>query len=266
MGMFRLPGERFTVCDLFDFARDEETIRPGARKAYQSLTQDMFERNYLAFHDELPIIVRGLTETIVDHVAPESCRFIHIDASHMYDHVHGDSQAAQMLLRPDGIVVFDDYRTEHCPGTAAAVWQAMATQDLKAICVSANKFYGTWGDQKRIQDDLIEYVSTLSDHRCDIQQVMGQRLIRLAKVSPKAAPAAPAKAAPANLSDPAALLAQSQQVLQTAQRILRESPQVPAQPGRPSVGSAWRRMTVAVLPPVVTGIIRQRRSAARKLG
>jgi len=261
MGSFRRPGERFTVCDLFDFARDEETIRPGARKAYANLTQDTFERNYLAFHSELPVIVRGLTEVITEHVAEGSCRYIHIDASHMYEHVHGDAISARKLLRPDGIVVFDDYRTEHCPGTAAAVWEAMATDGLQVIAVSANKFYGTWGDAKAIQDDLIEHVATLGNFRCDLQQVMGQRLVRIAKVTPKAPAADTRQAAktPVNATESAALLAQSQEVLLTAQRVLRnaasQSRASRPDPNRP----AWRRMTVAVLPPVVTGMIRKQR-------
>jgi hypothetical protein len=250
IGSYRKPGETMTVCDLFDFARAEESIRPGARKAYADLTQDTFERNFLAFHSELPTIVRGLSETIVDHVAPGSCRFIHIDASHMYEHVHGDMLNARTLLRPDGIVVFDDFRTEHCPGTAAAVWQAMATEGLNVIGVSPNKFYGTWGDAKAIQDDLIEHVATLSDQRCDIQQVMGQRLVRLAKVGAPATATTPASGTVAEL------LKQSQQVLATAQQMLRQAAPKSSKP----TGPAWRRATVAVLPPVLTDVIRKRRA------
>jgi len=263
IGRYRQPGEKFTVCDLFDFARDEETIRPGARKAYATLTQDTFERNYLAFLDELPTVVRGLSEVITEHVEPGSCRFIHIDASHMYEHVHGDMLSARKLLRENGVVVFDDYRTEHCPGTAAAVWEAMAKYDLNAIACSANKFYGTWGDATKIQDDLIAHVATLGNHRCDVQEVMGQRLVRLAKVNPKTPANSDAKAAvkpAANASESAALLAQSQEVLETAQRVLRNAASQSRRPGKPDPNApAWRRMTVAVLPPVVTGMIRKQR-------
>jgi Methyltransferase domain len=250
IGSYRKPDERFTVCDLFDHARDEESIRPGARKAYANLTQAIFERNYLAFHDELPAIVRGLTETIVDHVAPGTCRFAHIDASHMYEHVRGDLIAVRSLLRTDGIVVFDDYRTEHCPGTAAAVWEAMATEGLRVVCVSANKFYGTWGNATPMQDDLIEHVASRSDHRCDLQRVMGQRLVRLAKI---AAPKPAKSLVPVQVADGAAgaLLAQSREVLDAAARVLNDM-------SRPTPRQAWKRIAVAVLPPVVTDAVRHR--------
>jgi len=227
---FRKPDEQMVVCDLFDFARTESSILPGARREYATLTQQTFERNFLAFHDELPAIVRGLSETIVDHVAAGSCRFVHVDASHMYEHVRRDMLSARSLLRPDGIVVFDDYRTEHCPGTAAAVWEAMATDGLKAVCVSANKFYGTWGDPKAVQDELIEYVPTSADYRCDIQQVMGQRLIRVARIPPK-----------------------------SARAVLAKGGSIDARRRR------WRAVAVAVLPPFVVSAVRKRRGA-RSLG
>lgn len=81
MGTYLRAGEQFTVCDLFDHARDEESLRPGARRAYATLTKERFERNYLAFHDNLPTIVRANTNEILSHVQAGSCRFIHIDAS-----------------------------------------------------------------------------------------------------------------------------------------------------------------------------------------
>src|SRR5262249_22806874 len=127
-------------------------------------------------------------------------------------------------------VVFDDYRTEHCPGTAAAVWEAMATDGLKAVCVSANKFYGTWGDPKAVQDELIEYVPTSADYRCDIQQVMGQRLIRDSRSPPK-----------------------------SARPVLAKGGSIDARRRR------CRAVAVALLPPFVVSAVRKRRGA-RSLG
>lgn len=258
MGQFLADGEKFTVCDLFDLAGGDQTIRPGARKRYKDLTREKFERNYLAFHEGLPIVVQGRTAIIVDHVAPNSCRFTHIDASHMYEHVRGDLLSARKLLQPDGIVVFDDYRTEHCPGTAAAVWEAMATEGLRVICVSANKFYGTWGDPDTIQKDLIEMIAGRDDHRCDLQSVMGQRLVRVVHIPKNGRGSAPLKISD---GDTKQLLAQTEQMLRVAQQVLKKvnGKQSP----RPQNG--WRRLAVAVLPPVMTDTIRRirRRRALR---
>ncbi len=77
--------------------------RAEAAKSYSSLTRQAFERNYLSFHDTLPTIIQAPSSAVVDEVAPGTCRFVHIDASHLYEHVEGDIGAARELLGPDGI-------------------------------------------------------------------------------------------------------------------------------------------------------------------
>jgi hypothetical protein len=248
IGRFRKPGDTFTVVDLFDLARGDKTIRPGARRAYADLTQTTFERNYLSFHTELPTIVRGRTEVVTDHVAAGSCRFIHIDASHMYEHVRGDLLAARTLSGPDGIVVFDDYRTEHCPGTAAAVWEAVAVEGLRPVCVTAHKFYGTWGAAKPIQDQLIEAMGARGDHYCDIQTVMGHRLLRVVRL-----PNAPTTG---DGPTPEKLLAEARQLLGTAQRVLTQRRRPIGPSSWRQVRPGWRRTAAAVLPPVIADALR----------
>jgi hypothetical protein len=263
MGRFRRAGEIFTVCDLFDLARADDSIRPGARKAYADLTQATFERNFLAFHDELPTIVRGRTDTIVSRVAPATCRFVHIDASHMYEHVRGDLLSARKLACMDGIVVFDDYRTEHTPGTAAAVWEAVAVEGLRIICVTANKFYGTWGDATAIQEQLIEMIAGRSDHRCDLQSVMGQRLIRVVRL-PKPAPPAQRRV---GLDDATRqVIAEAQQVLGTAQSILTQARRHGHGGGWRTARTGWRRAALALMPPVAADAIRQLRHPRPRSG
>jgi FkbM family methyltransferase len=262
MGRFRRPGEKFTACDLFDLAHDDDSIRPGARTAYATLTQKDFEDNYLAFHDELPIIVRGRSDVIVDHVAAGSCRFVHIDASKTYEHVRGDVESARKLMRADGVVVVSDYRTEHTPGTAAAMWEAMATGGLHVICLSANKFYATWDDPSQIQNDLIEWLAGRTDHRCDLQDAMGQRLPRVVRTAKKA------RATKPDGGSARALLSQAQETLWLAQDTVAKlqghrSAKVPTQQA-PS--QRWRRAAVQLLPPIVTDSIRRsrRRRAAHQ--
>lgn len=142
------PGEVFTACDLFDDIESSEVADAGEQAFFrtQSLTQAEFERNYLSFHKDLPRIVRAPTGTITRHVAPGSARFVHIDAGHTYPLVREDTASARTMLRPDGVVVFDDYRKANTLGTAAAVWEAILTQDLRPICNTEWKLYATWGD------------------------------------------------------------------------------------------------------------------------
>jgi len=165
MARFLRTGELLTVCDLFEDVNIADGVPDFIRFAYASLSQATFERNYLAFHEELPVIVRGHTDTIEEHVRLGSCRFVHIDASHLYDNVRRDIGAARGLLGPGGVVAFDDYRTEHTLGTAAAVWEAVANEGLHPIAATAKKLYATWSDPAPMQNALVSRLRRRSDLR-----------------------------------------------------------------------------------------------------
>ena len=112
LGQHLRDGERFTVCDLFGGEAPDGANSAETSKSYASLTRQAFERNYLSFHDTLPRVIEGPTSVVPGEVAEGSCRFVHVDASHLYEHVYGDIGAAREILQPDGIVVLDDFRSE----------------------------------------------------------------------------------------------------------------------------------------------------------
>jgi Methyltransferase domain len=105
----------------------------------------VFEKNYTNVHGTLPRVVQGLSSRIGDVARTGQHRFVHIDASHLYDHVRSDIAMASKLLKPSGIVVLDDFRSEHTPGVAAAAWEAV-TAGMHPVVLSPTKLYGTWGD------------------------------------------------------------------------------------------------------------------------
>ncbi|PVH28759.1 class I SAM-dependent methyltransferase [Pararhodobacter oceanensis] len=156
MGNFLRAGEVFTACDLFDDITTSEAADEGEKRFFktQSLTQAEFERNYLAFHKELPRIVRAPTGEVTRHVAPETARFVHIDAGHTYDLVREDTASARVMLRENGVVVFDDYRKANTMGTGAAVWEAVLNEGLKPIVNTDFKLYATWGDPAPLQEEI----------------------------------------------------------------------------------------------------------------
>lgn len=172
-------GERFTVCDLFGSPSEDASNNAETAKSYATLTRRAFEENYLSFHDALPVVVQGPSSLARDHVAPASCRFVHVDASHLYDHVHADIATAEAVLRPHGIVALDDFRAEHCPGVAAATWQAVTTEGLNPVCVTGTKFYGTWGDPEPARTELLEWLRGRPDLWHEVQSVAGRPLVRI---------------------------------------------------------------------------------------
>ncbi|MFD9125338.1 class I SAM-dependent methyltransferase [Kitasatospora sp. NPDC059571] len=232
LGRHLQPGETFTVCDLFDSeAPDDENSAEMAMSYRKTLTRQAFETNYLAFHNELPTVIQAPTSVLADgRVAADSCRFVHIDASHLYEHVAGDILVARDVLAKDGIVALDDYRSEHTPGVAAAVWEAVFLLGLKPICLSPEKFYGTWGDEEAAKRELMKRDWLAEGFRMDEEIIAGHTCYRLAWDGP-----------------------------QPTGKTAASSP-------APAQRSAARRLALDVLPPIATRAARRAMRAARARG
>ncbi|MEV4611863.1 class I SAM-dependent methyltransferase [Kitasatospora sp. NPDC049258] len=204
LGSHLQDGETFTVCDLFDSdAPDDDNSAEMAMSYRKTLTRQAFEDNYLAFHDLLPTVIQAPTSVLADGRIPDgSCRFIHIDASHLYEHVAGDIQVARAALAKDGLVALDDYRAEHTPGVSAAVWEAVFAHGLRPILLTPEKFYGTWGDPEEAQREVLERDWVAEGYRMDEDMIAGGRVYRLAyePPAPPARPAPPRRSAPRRLA------------------------------------------------------------------
>ncbi|MEU5213323.1 class I SAM-dependent methyltransferase [Streptomyces sp. NPDC020742] len=247
-------GERFTVCDLFDSPAEDASNSREMARSYATLTRRAFEANYLSFHEELPTIVQGLSSIVSDHVDPGSVRFAHIDASHLYEHVHGDILAVRELLTDEGVVVLDDFRAEHCPGVAAATWGAVATEGLRPICITGTKFYGTWGDPEPYRTALLEWIKARGGIWHEVQEVHGAPLVRLSAKGAEEPPHPVSR----HRAGPAAGAGQRPAAQARAASTARAVPRAPL-PTRSTV----RRVAREVLPPIVTRAILRARKRAR---
>ncbi|QKW06815.1 class I SAM-dependent methyltransferase [Streptomyces sp. NA04227] len=245
MASYLRSSETFTVCDLFDSPAPDAANTKEMNKSYSTLTRRAFEANYLSFHEKLPEVVQAPTSVVPEHVTDGSCRFVHVDASHLYEHVHGDIAAAHKALVPEGIVSLDDYRAEHCPGVAFATWEAVAVDGLHPICATGTKFYGTWGDPEPVREALLAWLKGRGDMWHEVQGLGEERLIRIdgkKAATPDqpeskhtaAAPPAP-EPKPAPVAEPAA--------------------------ARPAMNrpSRARRLAKDILPPIVTRAVRRKR-------
>lgn len=186
MGQFRRPHETFTVCDLFGAVPPDQANEAENRKSYTTLTVDGFRRNYLAFHSELPRIIQNVTSVIMEHVEPDSVRFVHVDASHLYEHVATDILSARDMLKEGGVVALDDYRSTHTPGVSAAVWEAVFSHGLVPICLTPTKLYGTFGDSEPHRRHLRRWLALNSDVRNHDQMIADHQVTRLWSSEPTA--------------------------------------------------------------------------------
>jgi hypothetical protein len=178
IGDYVQPGETFTVIDLFDTGATDSANATENSSAYPDLTRQAFERNYLRVHPTPPTVIQGYSETITEHARLGRHRFVHIDASHLYEHVRGDIRAAEKLLSREGVVVLDDLTSAHSPGVAAAVWQEIVAGDLHAIVTSEHKMYATWGDAGRWQEALMAWMAS-SPMPWEEQTIAGSRVLRI---------------------------------------------------------------------------------------
>ncbi|MCW1096059.1 MULTISPECIES: class I SAM-dependent methyltransferase [Streptomyces] len=253
-------GETLTVCDLFGAEPPDAANRAEAAKSYSSLTRQAFERNYLAFHPTLPKIIQAPSSAVADEVAPGTCRFVHIDASHLYEHVEGDIGAAKELLVPDGIVVLDDFRSEHTPGVAVAAWEAVLNRGLRPVCLSSQKLYGTWGDPEPVREELIAALRGRDDIAVTVERAAGHRLVRTrARGKRLRPPSLPSSRHPAPVPAPEAGGT-------AAAPVPDRSPQArpAARAARPSTTrDRTRRLALDLLPPVVTRAVRRYRAQRR---
>ncbi|MFE5214617.1 MULTISPECIES: class I SAM-dependent methyltransferase [unclassified Streptomyces] len=249
-GRHRRPGEKYTVCDLFEGEAPDDANRAESAKSYSALTRGRFEANYRAFHDELPRVLQGPSSLVAAEVEPRSCRFVHVDGSHLYEHVRDDIGAAHELLGPEGIVVLDDFRSEHTPGVSVATWEAVLNRGLRPVCLSTQKLYGTWGDPAPVQRELLAMARERSDCHVSVQEAAGHRIVRL-KSKGMPAPAFPLSRHAEEAAEPAPGVT------------LRAAAPAPAPAARPAprYGRRVRRVAVDLLPPVVTRAIRNARAA-----
>ncbi|MEU6574957.1 class I SAM-dependent methyltransferase [Streptomyces sp. NPDC046805] len=246
LGRHLREGEQYTVCDLFEGDAPDDANRAESAYSYSILTRQAFEKNYLAFHDELPRVLQGPSSLVPDEVKPRSCRFVHIDASHLYEHVHDDISAAREALLPGGVVVLDDFRSEHTPGVSVAAWEAVLNRGLRPICLSTQKLYGTWDDPEPIQEELLAMArSRRQDCHLSVQQAAGHRIVRL-KSKKGMQPPALVTSKHADDAPPAPT-----------------APHTPPAPTPARRRSRTRRLAADLLPPVVTRAVRNARRARR---
>lgn len=244
LGRHLREGESYTVCDLFESDAPDDANAAEATKSYRStLTRRAFEANYLSFHDELPRVLQGPSSIVAGEVEPDSCRFVHIDASHLYEHVESDITTARDVLRPGGLVVLDDFRSEHTPGVSVAAWEAVLNRGLNPVCLSTQKLYGTWGDPEPVQEALLEMVARRDDCHLSNQRAAGHRIIRLKSKGMKA-PAFPKSRHWTPPAPPAPAL---------------QTPPRPRPPRNPA-----RALAVDLLPPLLTRMIGKARAGRRR--
>ncbi|OSC29667.1 hypothetical protein B8W69_08365 [Mycobacterium vulneris] len=187
LGCHARPEEKVIVCDVFDNVEgDDENVAENTQ-SYRGLNRGRFEDNYKRWVDRPPVVIAELSQHIVNRVEPRSLRFAHVDGSHLYNVVRMDIANTRSILNDSGVVVMDDFRALHTPGVAAAVWDAVSNEGLIPICISEQKFYGSWNSEiARVTSlNLMQWVATQGDAiNYGMQDVAGASVLLIQSPAP----------------------------------------------------------------------------------
>lgn len=108
------PASRLTCVDRWEACRDGD----GAA------AERLFDRN-LAPHAARLVKMKGASADVLRRLPPASYDVIYVDGSHAAPDVLSDAVLSWPLLRPRGLIVFDDYVStigpDHAPGPKVAI-------------------------------------------------------------------------------------------------------------------------------------------------
>lgn len=175
--------ERLVVCDIFENApQGDASNERESEESYRGLLREQFETNYRRFLQNDMVIVQESSENICAHVRDQSVRFAHIDGSHLHSVVKQDIANAERYLKFDGVIAFDDYRSNHTPGVAAAIWEQVAANGLVPICVSNAKLYATWSAEaaKSATERISTWLARYPYIESGIQSISGRTIVVVA--------------------------------------------------------------------------------------
>lgn len=141
VGKFSKSGSDFEVCDIFQLESDDNN-KDEILRSYLNLQREIFEDNCKNNLGRVPIIHECKSMELRNRLKSEKYRFIHIDGSHLYEHVLSDIDLALEFLTPeDGVIVMDDFRSQHTLGVSLAIWEKIIDGGFTPFLVTPAKMY-----------------------------------------------------------------------------------------------------------------------------
>ncbi len=164
LGQYQQKNECFHVCDIFNGPTDVKNTEE-ILNSYENLSRKKFEANCMEFLGFLPIIHECLSRDLAIKLKGNFFRFIHIDGSHLYDHVRADLNfAVDSLSDSGGLIAVDDYRAQHTVGVALAVWDLVLEGVLVPRVMTPAKIYLSKPEAEFDHSFLEEKLTSLDVH------------------------------------------------------------------------------------------------------
>ena len=160
VGKFSNSETDFEVCDIFQLDSDTEN-KSEISSSYRNLNREIFENNCRENLAQMPIIHECKSLDLRSELESDSYRFIHIDGSHLYEHVVNDIQLALDVLAPeDSVIAMDDFRSQHTLGVTHAIWEKIISGGFTPFLATPAKLYLARNlvnmNQERVHKALVE--------------------------------------------------------------------------------------------------------------
>ena len=162
LGMHLGNGEKLHACDIFDNHTDAAN-KIEIVNSYPQLSLGLFLENYSKVIVTTPEVYCCASNELGKLLPDIKFRFIHIDGSHLYEHVSRDlALAAEVIHQQQGIIVLDDFRAEHAIGVSSAMWEMVYFHGLRPIIFTSSKAYLVPASSNLTMESLMEVLKANS--------------------------------------------------------------------------------------------------------
>jgi SAM-dependent methyltransferase len=121
-----LKPEEFHAFDLFGLERLDTVMGMDSKAMFEGMTHLDFYRKRLANAATKVEIHPGDSKRVLPEIAAAQFDLVYVDAGHYYKDVKPDALEAARIVRPDGIIVFNDYMMfDHLSGDPYGVVRAV---------------------------------------------------------------------------------------------------------------------------------------------
>ena len=138
-------GESLVLCDIFDEIASDRNNYDEIKKSYTYVNKNEVKELILGERPGIRLeLLQGESKDTLNHfiISKRVFRFIHIDASHLYNNVKIDIERSfEIIESSKGVVSIDDYRSIHTPGVAMALWESIRKFNFKILLLSPAKIY-----------------------------------------------------------------------------------------------------------------------------
>jgi hypothetical protein len=166
------------VCDIFSLKSDELNDLEN-RKSYPNFGLEVFKDNMQKFAKAIPEIIVSDSARLKSSDLGEKYRFIHLDGSHLFDHISKDLDLAIQIIDPNyGIIAIDDFRAAHTPGTSAAIWMEIANKRLVPTVITETKMYCMMQSDNFEVSEFIDFL-VLTKTQFEIECFLGEQVVRI---------------------------------------------------------------------------------------